>query len=93
MTKAQIEEKDSQADYEGMRRKSAEKRTLNSKSLTQKSATKASVEGDLEMHNKDKGHKTKELMAHPGCIRKKQGPAKLMNSEKLLKGMNFPATA
>ena len=47
MTKAQIEEKDSQADYEGMKRKSAEKRTLDSKSLTQKSATKASDGGDL----------------------------------------------
>ena len=41
MIKVQIEEKDSQAEYEGMRGKSA------SKSLTQKSATKASDNGDL----------------------------------------------
>ena len=44
MTKAQIEENDSQADYEGMRRKSAEKCTLDSKSLTQKSAKKTNEE-------------------------------------------------
>ena len=75
MTKAQIEEKDSQAEYEGMRGKSA------SKSFTQKSATKASDEGNLYMHN-GKKLKIKELLAHPGCIKKKQGPIKLVNSGK-----------
>ena len=33
------EEKDSQADYDGMMRKSAEERSLDSNSLTQNSAT------------------------------------------------------
>ena len=51
-----------------------------------------SLREDLELHDEDKGHKTKELMAHLGCMTKKDGPTKLMNSEKLLKGMNFPAT-
>ena len=48
--------------------KSAEKRTRDSKSLTQRSATKASVEGDLEMHTDDKLHKSKELMATFQCF-------------------------
>ena len=40
MTKAENEEKKSQADHDCMMRKSAEKRTLDSKSLTYKSALK-----------------------------------------------------
>ena len=61
MTEGETEEKDSQADHDEKIR--AEKRTRDSKSLPQKGATKASVEGDLEMHTDDRLHKSKELMA------------------------------
>ena len=44
---ADTEEKDSQADYNGMMRKSAEKRTHDSTLFSQKSATKANMEGYL----------------------------------------------
>merc|ERR1740138_57465 len=50
MTEATTEEKDAQADYELMMKDSAEKRTADSKSLTEKESTKASLEGDLEAH-------------------------------------------
>merc|ERR1719220_1414704 len=63
MTEAQTEEKDSQADYEEMMKMSAAKRTSDSKTLTGKEATKASLEGDLDMHNDDKSKATKELAA------------------------------
>ena len=39
ISETENEEKDSQADYDGMMRKSAEERSLDSKSLTQNSAT------------------------------------------------------
>ena len=63
MIEIEIEEKDPQADYDGMMTKAAEERTLDSKSLTQKSATKASVEEDLDMQKDEKSHKSKELAA------------------------------
>ena len=63
MTDAETEEKDSQANYDSMLNKSAEKRTLDSKSLTQKESTKASVDGDLETHKDDKSQNSKELAA------------------------------
>merc|ERR1719293_158673 len=63
MTEGETEEKDSQADYDDMMAKSAEKRTLDAKSLTLKSSTKASVEGNLDMHKDDKTASSKELAA------------------------------
>merc|ERR1719220_987621 len=63
MTEGHTEEKDSQADYEEMMKMSAEKRTSDSKTLTGKEATKASLEGDLDMHNDDKAKATAELAA------------------------------
>ena len=50
MTEAETEKKDLQANYDSMLNKSAEKRMLDSKSLTQKESTKASVKGDLTSH-------------------------------------------
>jgi septal ring factor EnvC (AmiA/AmiB activator) len=50
MNEATAEEKDAQADYELMMKDSAEKRTADSKSLTERESTKASLEGDLEAH-------------------------------------------
>jgi septal ring factor EnvC (AmiA/AmiB activator) len=52
MTEATTTEKDAQADYEVLMKDSAGKRAADSKSLTEKEATKASLEGDLEA-NKD----------------------------------------
>merc|ERR1719316_1141261 len=50
MNEATAEEKDAQADYELMMKDSAAKRSADSKSLTEKEATKASLEGDLESY-------------------------------------------
>merc|ERR1719291_1604840 len=50
MTESQTAEKDAQADYEALMSDSSAKRTADSTSLTEKSATKAELEGDLEAH-------------------------------------------
>jgi len=63
MTEAETEEKDSQADYEEMMKMSAGKRTTDSKTLTEKESTKASLEGDLDAHKDEKTAATKELGA------------------------------
>jgi len=63
MTEAQTEEKDSQADYEQMMRDAAEKRTTDSKALTEKNAAKADTEARLQERSEQKGAAGKELMA------------------------------
>jgi len=63
MTEATAEEKDAQADYEAMMKSSADKRAADSTTLTEKEATKASLEGDLESHNEAKASTEKELSA------------------------------
>merc|ERR1719277_1710026 len=63
MTEAETEEKDAQADYETMMKDSANKRAADSKSLTEKQATLASLEGDLETHNEAHAAATSELAA------------------------------
>merc|ERR1719253_299390 len=63
MTEAQQEEKDAQADYEGMMRDSAEKRTQDSKALADKGAAKADAEADLEATQGSKKETLRELMA------------------------------
>lgn len=63
MTEAEVEEKDAQGDYEVMMKESAEKRTTDSKTLTQTEATVAELETDLEAHKDKKASSTKELMA------------------------------
>jgi len=63
MTEAETDEKDGQADYETMMRESAEKRTADTTSLTQKTGTKADVEAELQAHQEQKADAEKELMA------------------------------
>lgn len=63
LTEAETTEKDSQANYEELMRDSAQKRALDSTTLTDKTSTKASVEGDLEAQAGAKASATKELMA------------------------------
>lgn len=63
MTEAETEEKDGQADYEQMMRSSATKRAADSKTLTEKESTKASLEADLESHHEARKAASKELMA------------------------------
>merc|ERR1719203_1944328 len=50
MAEAATSEKDAQADYETLMADSAAKRTADSSLLTEKTATKAALEGDLEAH-------------------------------------------
>merc|ERR1712194_973992 len=55
-------EKDSQADYEQMMKDSAEKRTIDSKSLTQKGAAKADMDSSLQSHEQARAGGAKEVM-------------------------------
>merc|ERR1740121_1888115 len=50
MVESETAEKDAQKDYETLMSDSAAKRTADSSLLTEKSVTKASLEGDLEAH-------------------------------------------
>jgi len=63
MTVAKTEEKDSQADYETMMKDSASKRADDSKSLSQKTGTLASLQSDLQTATDDKASTNKELGA------------------------------
>merc|ERR1719198_2083 len=63
MTTAKTEEKDAQADYEQAMTDSAEKRALDSKTLTDKGAAKAEAQASLETNTEEKAATTKELMA------------------------------
>merc|ERR1719410_2928231 len=63
MTEAEAEEKNAQADYETLMADSAEKRPADSKSLSQKSSTKADTEAALEGHTEGKASLGKQLGA------------------------------
>merc|ERR1719410_3241786 len=63
MTEAETSEKDAQADYEQMMSDSADKRTADSKSVQEKGAAKAELEGSLEDHKGERTNTAKELMA------------------------------
>jgi len=63
MTEAKTMEKDSQSDYEKAMQDSADKRALDSKTLTDKGSAKASVESDMQAHTEEKAGTTQELMA------------------------------
>jgi predicted nucleic acid-binding Zn-ribbon protein len=63
MTEAETVEKNAQKNYEAMMSDSSEKRTTDSKALTEKTATKASLQADLETAADDKAASTRELMA------------------------------
>merc|ERR1712061_550665 len=62
-TEAETEEKDAQSDYEQMMSDSAAKRTVDSKSLTEKGSAKADTEAQLQAHASAKEAGDKELMA------------------------------
>merc|ERR1719411_1579979 len=63
MTEAETQEKDSQADYEQLMKDSAAKRTIDSKSLTEKGSAKADEEAALQAHTLARADGAKELMA------------------------------
>merc|ERR1719203_168253 len=63
MTEAETAEKDAQSDYQQMMSDSAAKRTIDSKSLTEKGSAKADTEAQLQAHASAKAAGGKELMA------------------------------
>mmetsp|Transcript_151322 Transcript_151322/g.367577 ORF Transcript_151322/g.367577 Transcript_151322/m.367577 type:complete len:739 (+) Transcript_151322:84-2300(+) len=63
LTESETSEKDAQADYEKAMQDSAEKRTMDSKSLSDKLSAKADLEASLENHKGAKSAAGKELMA------------------------------
>merc|ERR1719394_1445970 len=63
MLEAKMEEKHAQADYEQTMTDSADKRTEDSKSLSEKEGTLADLNADLNTHDENKGALTIELMA------------------------------
>merc|ERR1719412_378264 len=63
MTEAETTEKDAQADYVAMMRDSAEQRTSDSKTLADKTAAKAALEGELQAHKAERKSLGKELAA------------------------------
>jgi len=62
LAEAKTQEKDSQADYEQLMKDSAEKRTLDTKSLTEKGAAKADMETALQSHKQARAEGAKEAM-------------------------------
>merc|ERR1719414_1212993 len=62
MQEAQVDEKNAQEEYETMMAESADKRAADSKSITDKSAEKASVQEALETEGDNKAATSKELM-------------------------------
>merc|ERR1719386_227093 len=63
MQEADFEEKDSQKEYEQMMTESADKRRLDSKSITEKEGTKADAEAKLQSSGEERTSKMKEAMA------------------------------
>merc|ERR1719453_1800078 len=63
MQEAELEEKDSQAEYEEFMKDAAEKRVLDSKSITEKEGVKAEEEGNLEKNGQERLAKMKEALA------------------------------
>jgi len=63
LTEGRTTEKDAQADYNQLMADSAEKRSADSKALTDKIATKTDTEADLAAHKQAAGDAQKELVA------------------------------
>merc|ERR550532_2576484 len=63
MTEAKTTESDAQADYVALMHDSAQTRTDDSKTLVDKRAAKADLEGQLQAHKSEKASLTKELGA------------------------------
>jgi hypothetical protein len=62
MTTAETEEKNGKAEYESTMADSADKRRQDSKTLTDKVAAKADLEGSIEVSTQEKKNTVKELM-------------------------------
>merc|ERR1719353_1128682 len=63
MQESEVNEKNSQEEYESFMKDSAEKRALDSKAITDKSSAKADMEKALSQSNTEHTDKVKELMA------------------------------
>jgi len=63
MQEAELEEKDSQGDYEQFTRDAADKRVMDSKSITEKDGAKADAEVNLVKETKERQTKMKEILA------------------------------
>jgi len=63
MTEAEVEEKNSQTDYEALMLDSAEKRAQDSKSLAEKESTKADLDSQIQEHGAAMKAAGSELMA------------------------------
>merc|ERR1719217_1777873 len=63
MQTAEVEEKNAQEEYEDFMKDSAEKRAMDSKEITDKSAAKAEMETALTTANTEKQGTSKELFA------------------------------
>merc|ERR1719450_1339123 len=63
MTEAETAEKDAQSDYETAMKDAADKRTADSKLLSEKEGIKAESEADLEAKTEDKAAAAAELMS------------------------------
>merc|ERR1719258_621655 len=59
---SEVTEKDAQKDYEGFMADAADKRAQDSKSITDKEATKAATEEELQANEESKASKTTEAM-------------------------------
>merc|ERR1719263_421021 len=59
----EMEEKDSQEDYEIMMKDAAEKRATDSKAITEKEDAKAELEASLQKSKDEKKAKDEEIMA------------------------------
>merc|ERR1719428_151789 len=68
MQEAELEEKDAQEDYEDMMKDAAEKRVLDSKSITEKEGVKAEEEANVEKNGQERLAKMKEAMATVNVI-------------------------
>jgi septal ring factor EnvC (AmiA/AmiB activator) len=68
LTTAETSEKDSQSDYATFMKDSAEKRSQDASTLTEKELTKADLEAALEGHKESKADAGKELMGTEGYI-------------------------
>jgi len=63
LQEAKFEEEDSQSEYEGFMKDAANKRTQDSKSITDKEGTKADDEANLQTMGEERTAKMKEAMA------------------------------
>merc|ERR1719245_372378 len=62
MTEAEVEEKDAQEDYEKLMADAGDKRTTDSKALTDKGASKAKAEESLQLETENKKDLSAQLM-------------------------------